>query len=314
MKKTVCGITALFCAALGATSAQDTPDGSGVVPGTSAPPKTNKLPAALLLAGKLLVYAAPVWQGCATTAITTRPVISPIEVKTPVNPENFTLEPYYIEDDVFELVRSGYGNIFGRNRVIMEVQGSVESLRSLRKNRVVSFQTTNMPRDMEEILRRYKTFDEYGDFYNYVVNNVDRVLLCPTIENIGLGSGVIYAACNYDRADKELYPDERLVYVNTLYTMPMVQDSELRIISDIIHEATHKKDGHITAGILNERRAYIMQVKFLRQALNDPAFSYLRAHLLWDIEWQEKKIEHDNSQLGLPAGDRALFPLAPPPE
>ena len=274
--------------------------------------KRTNFSATLLLASKLVISIVPVLQGCAST----QPVIrSPVVIER----ETLDTEPHYISEEVYRQLRYSGLEILGigPERVIMEVQSEVENIRSLYRSSAYSFATVNMPKDMQRLLKKYQTNDEYGDYYNYIITNLDRVVLCP---NLYLGNYHMFGQGTYGIAmagDDLIYPGENTVYVNTFYGTSY-RDHLVRWIATTIHETGHiqlirmVESGKLPADYLldslQERYASIRQIAFLRSAAADKELYAVRDLLEWHIAQVERVIESCNSVLGLSPDDRTLFP------
>ena len=277
----------------------------------------NKKPTAiLLLTGVLPAFFAPVlWlAGCAAAPAAIAPKAGAV-VK---NNDNYTAEPRYISPEIYQqLLYSGIQIIgLGEEHIIIDVQGKVESISSLYGIRAISFSTTQMPKDMERLLKRYKTDDEYDDYYNYVMAATQRVVLCPDLYFVNGPVGWITYGLVIQEIDP-IYPTESTMYINMLYNRRS-RDSIARLISDIVHETSHiflaklVKSGKLPEFYLSEayteRYAYIRQADFLRSAIQDPEFYTVRSILKWHIDTSEKTIERYNTMLGFSSDDRTLFP------
>jgi ABC-type uncharacterized transport system permease subunit len=275
--------------------------------------RKNNMSVPLLLISGVFSFACLVFQGCASTQVAVRPIVAPIIINT----ESYTTEPRYISPEAqwYLLSRGVTLGGLGEENTIMEVHGEVLNIRSLCRSRATSFTTAQMPKDMERILKKYKTDDEYGDFYNYVMANLQRVVLCPDISYLYLTTGnTLYGMI---LPEVEIFPGENTVYVNALYTM-RYRDSVARLLSTIIHEAGHLyiansvKSGKISffylSKNLDERHSLILQVNFLKAAAQDSEFYADRTLLNWYIAWHEERIVDYNLELGLSPDDRTLFP------
>jgi len=274
----------------------------------------NNISMPLLLMGGLITLVSPILQSCASTRVAVRPIVAPV-VK---NPESYTTEPRYISQEVYQqLLYSGmFISGLGEYLTIMDIQGAVENIRSLCGIRATSFATTQMPRDMERILRKYKTDDEYGDYYNYVLAITQRVVLCPNISRIDAPTNSIIYGFTMQGVDL-IYPTENTIYVNTLHNM-RDRDSVIRLISDVIHETSHMllmrlfESGKLPEFYLSkeysERYAYIRQNNFLKAIMQDTETYYDRTNLSWHINKREEEIIRYNLLLGLSRDDRTLFP------
>jgi hypothetical protein len=126
----------------------------------------------------LLSFAAALQTGCAATQPAS--VSSAPRPGKPNNTEFFFTEPHYISPEVYQRLREGGVNLLGlgADRSILEVSGKVKNTRSLCGRRATSFAVADMPEDMERILRKYQTGDEYGDYYNAGKGVADGGYLC----------------------------------------------------------------------------------------------------------------------------------------
>jgi len=266
-------------------------------------------------ASKLFITLILVLQGCTSTRLAAGPTVAPV-VKTT---ESYTTEPHYISPEALGQFFSHGFNVtgFGAENKIMDIQERVKNISSLYGSQAVSFAMYHMPEDMEILLKKYKTDDEYDDYFNYVKSTIQRVILCPQISWVGYKAGSTIYGFILNKADL-IYPEENTVYINTMYNR-QDSDSIVGLVSTIIHETSHillRK--LVEAGKLpyiyllypmyDERFANIRQVNFLKAAVQDPVFYGIRGYLGLLISDREKKIEDYNTSLGLPADDRTLFP------
>ena len=275
--------------------------------------KKTKFFRTLLLTGEIVVSAISVLR-CASVQPVARPVVEIVK-----EIENYTTEPRYISPEAYQQLLYSRVQIIGlgEERVILDVQGEVENIGSLYGVRAISFSTTQMPKDMEKLLKKYKTADGYGDYYNYVMTTTQRVVLCPGLHFNDNGPiGWITYGLTIQGIDP-IYPTENTIYINMLYNK-RDRDSIVRLISDIVHETSHifleklvesgKLPDFYLSESYTERYAYIRQVNFLKSAVQDSEFYAVRDLLKWYINVMEKIIKRYNFQLGLPADDRTLFP------
>jgi len=271
-------------------------------------------------ASKLFISLILVLQGCTSTRLAAGPIVAPV-VKTT---ESYTTVPRYISTEAQSFLLSNGITLDGLidGNTIMEVQGDVNNIRSLCGTNAISFTTVQMPKDMERILKKYKTNDEYDDYYGYIMANLQRVVLCPDMNfynNSPIGY-TTYGLTILDLSGRDIiYPEENTVYINTLYSYNQHnRDSVIRLYSYVIHETAHillhklVADGNLPDYYLlesySERHSYIRQVNFLKSALQDSELFIDRSFINYYIVWQEKRIVNYNTSLGLPEDDRTLFP------
>jgi hypothetical protein len=281
----------------------------------------NHISPALLLAGKLLLCSTPVFlPGCAAQ----KPAVYTLP-GTPISPPapgiaNTATEIQRIAPEVYRQIRSEYADIFGPDRLIINVLEPVKNLRSLFKASTVSFTLANMPEDMARILQKYPAGEEYGTFYDFLVANIDRIVLCPDIYYYGISSGSIMYGIAYPALDILLYPEEASVYLNTFYGKSG-WNSIITLISEVIHETKHQEinrlfmNGKISTDLFystvhQERDAYIMQEKFLKFFAQDTEYALYREDIARYLRRVTTEIERYNSILGLPRGDRTLLLLS----
>ncbi|MDR2431834.1 MAG: hypothetical protein LBD99_06250 [Candidatus Margulisbacteria bacterium] len=204
--------------------------------------------------------------------------------------------------------------------MIINVLEPVKNLRSLFKASTVSFTLANMPEDMARILQKYPAGEEYGTFYDFLVANIDRIVLCPDIYYYGISSGSIMYGIAYPALDILLYPEEASVYLNTFYGKSG-WNSIITLISEVIHETKHQEinrlfmNGKISTDLFystvhQERDAYIMQEKFLKFFAQDTEYALYREDIARYLRRVTTEIERYNSILGLPRGDRTLLLLS----
>jgi hypothetical protein len=266
--------------------------------------------AAFLLAGRLLLAPAPV--------LLTSCLSSPLYQHRTVAAERFpAMETYYFSEHIRKM-ESIAGDLLGPEPFMLEVMEQTDSIAELVAPFAFSVPLKYLPRDVESVLKKYKMMDRNFTYYDYVLGNVDRILICPAITTssgtkaLGL-AGVI-------ELDQALYPNENIIYLDSLYYNKAIQivPQFMSKASTIVHEASHEElstlikqrqcDPKYYASKYDERYANIRQEAFWQSLLRDPQFWFWHLGIILELNTRTQNIEKYNRQLGLNRGNRTLLP------
>jgi hypothetical protein len=245
---------------------------------------------ALLLAGKLLL--------CAVLAVTGG-CMSAKEYLT----QTYATNVFYFDNTSMDYLymREKLGNFTESKNYILEITGPVLHLAELLTSETVSFRMIDTPDDLRNLLKMYKPDDiAYTDYFDYVDQHIDRIILCPRLKNAGGFTQGYYK-------DFWAYSGERVIFINSEYTAR--SSSALKSATLIIvHESAHKEINRMVeersispqyAKKITERYAVIKELE-LANKMN------------WydgSKRWYEKILAELNKTLGLPGKDKTLFPV-----
>jgi hypothetical protein len=270
----------------------------------AAPHKTTL---ALLLAGRLLLTPVPVLlTSCRSSA--------PHQHRTT---EATQFQSYYFSERIRAAERIT-GDLLGPESFMLEVTEQIESVNTLVAPFAFSVPVRYLPRDVENVLKKYKIPDRDITYYDYVLDNVDRILFCPNIIT-RTGTDALGLA-GVTELDQALYPNENIIYLDSYYYNQALQivPQFMSKASTIVHEASHEElpvlikqgryDSKYYASKYDERYANIRQEAFWRSLLRDPQFWFWRLGILLELNSRTQNIEKYNRQLGLDRNNRTLLP------
>jgi len=258
---------------------------------TEIKPRRNNLPV-LLLTGKLLLSVVPI-SLLAISCVTTRDHI--------VNTHASSIFYFDTENYMYEYFQTLFGDLWGGKNFIIEINESVPRLAELLGANAISFTTVNMPLDVLNLLRSCGPEDDsYEDFYDYVVQNVDRIILCPQIKGASGFAMSVYR-------DFWPYQSESLVFLDMHKIRFFSSSSKAKVIAAfLVHEAGHKEILRLMSeGVLppkyievdiQERHALAREMDF-RRKINRPD------------SWTSARLGELNRQYGRPRNDRTGFIL-----
>jgi hypothetical protein len=269
----------------------------------------NKTTLALLLAGRLLLMPAPV---LLTSCLSSAPYRHrTIEAAFP------EMRPYYFSEYIRK-AENLTGDLLGPEPFMLEVTEQIESISTLVAPFAFSVSVKCLPRDVENVLKKYKMTDRELTYYDYVLDNVDRILLCPNITT-STGTNALGLA-GVTELDQALYPNENIIYIDSFYFNQALQivPQFMSKASTIVHEASHEElstlirrrqcDPKYYASRYDERYANIHQEAFWRSLLQDPQFWLWRLGIMLELNSRTQNIEKYNRQLGLDRKNRTLLP------
>jgi len=183
---------------------------------------------------------------------------------------------------------------------IIEINEPVSRIEELFSSNIISFSVANMPADVENILRFCSPEDDsYIDYYDYVAQNADRIILLPNIKGM-------FGFVMTTHKDSWPYESESLIYLNVRYLRSSFLGSARprNAAIMIIHEAAHKElsrlmeEGRVSYGYygkyIGERYALIKEIEF-REKIN------------WHCSETLVKLQNENRYFGRPLNDRTLF-------
>jgi hypothetical protein len=259
--------------------------------------------AAFLLAGRLTLAAV---------------FVLPVScVSVPLVERLAAMSIYYIPLPALER-EPVYGQFFGKKNFIKEVSEQMDYIYRLAAPYAFSVPAQLLPQDITEILQKYLLPNKNQNYYNYILDNVDRIIFCPKIILKGRGKA-LGVAMEDALLDEYLYPAERLIYIDSLYheSRRIMAEEVLSKAITIVHEAAHRELFKLILELKLDRKYYqgkseryacIIEEAFCQYLLADPAYVPEWTTVRSRLKRCTAKIEDYNHQLGLVLTDRTLLP------
>jgi len=218
-----------------------------------------------------------------------------------------------------------YGQIkfLGKNQSIRTFEYQVSTLRQLIGNTTVSITPQNMPLELEKMLKSLRTndnphgnHDDYGTYYDFVIANVDRILICPDLIVGNARVGGVSLSLDGDI----LYPNEHRViminsYNNIFSFLGQTRGSKIIFASTVVHEAAHQEiarlwlaskipDVYFPGGNGDERYAHIRQQEFLLNFNRNPDANRFEFKISDTIRILTREVNRHYNQYGINYSER----------
>ena len=237
-------------------------------------------------------------------------------------------EQHFVEESSYDLLTDNIGNFWGKKidgrPVILAIPPTtrVGRLESLVNDYNVAFSTSNMPQDLEIYAKSYP-HPEYGNYYNFIQNYVDTVILCPQIDDPKIPETIHGRTSFLGYHDNLFYPAGGRIILLSLtdfYQAPSTYASTLFRLFITVHEAAHKQFSYLIFSkqipnhminnfrLFDERHALIAGIEFLEIILQRPLSDNDRFYLTRHYRNDLTNLREHNRQLRLPVENRERFP------